>query len=194
MIPQDRLSTVTIVAAFRNELPYGNPLQAYEMGGVGLSDPSQGIELKPWLLRYDVASGDFLVGADDVPETVLFNRPDVTQISLAFDRNMSPVVSFTQAGQAKFWFFEDLIPAFVFWETELGTAVDPHVCHDDKRFYSDGISDVILSYVRDNNLYYRQQRDRYLVERQLYSGVSGLGYVGMNKALRLQWMCVAVES
>lgn len=194
MIPEQRLSTTPVIGGFIDTFFTGNPLVDVEYGGVALNDSSHGIRVKPWTIRYDRSSGDVILGASGVPEIVLFTRPDITQISVAFDRNMQPVVSFTQANQAKLYFYDDLLPGFVFWETELGTAVDPRVTHDDKRETQSSISDVILAYVRAGVLRYRQQRDRYAVEITPPVGPGGsplsttrLYHVGMNRHGRLQF-------
>lgn len=194
MIPEERLSSTPVIGGFVDTFFTGNPLVDVEFGGVDLNDPSQGINLKPWTLRYNRGTGDVTVSAAGVAETVLFNRPDITEVSLAFDRNMNPAVSFVQAGQAKFYWYDTLISDFVFWETELGAAVDPRVTHDDKRASQSAISDVIIAYVRAGVLRYRQQRDRYTVEITPPIGPAGsplntarLYHVGMNRENRLQF-------
>lgn len=189
MIPEERLSTTPAAAGFVDTFTTGAPLVDIEYGGVALYDASQGIALKPWTLRYDRATGDMLVGAADVPDIVLFNRADITQVSLAFDRNMSPVVCFVQAGQAKMYYYDDLVPGFIFQESLLGSAIDPRCAHDDKRASQSAVSDVIVAYVRAGSLYYRQQRDRYLIERLLAPGVERLYQIGMNSKFRLQFLC-----
>lgn len=194
MIPGNRLSSKFIPGAFIHFAGFGLPFEDVEWGGVALNDPSQGIELKPWKLRYDVETGDVLIGAGDVPEAVLFNRPNISQVSLAFDRNMSPVVAFTQAGQAKMYYFDDLVNDWVFEEALLADAIDPRVTHDDKRTSQNAISDVIVAYSRGGILRYRQQRDRYTVEYTPPIGPGGsplacarLYYAGMNEHQRLQF-------
>lgn len=194
MIPGNRLSSHPVPADLLHFAGFGDPLVDVEWGGVALNDASQGIQLKPWTLRYDAETGDMLLGAEDVPEVALFNRPDITQVSLAFDRNMSPVVAFTEDGQAKLYFHDDLVDEWVFWEDELGAAVDPRVTHDDKRSSQNAISDVILAYVRDGFLRTRQQRDRYMVEYTPPEGEGGdpapaarLHWVGMGANWRLHF-------
>lgn len=190
MIPEGRLSTAAVPGAYLSPQSMLNPLRATERGGVALNDSSQGIDVKLWTLEYDKQTGDMLLSAPGVPTIVLFNRPEVESVSLAFDRNMNPAVAFVQAGQAKFWWYDSVPGAMVFWENELGVAVSPRLTHDDKRDTQSGISDVILSYLRGGSLYYRQQRDRYLTEYLLQEGLGEsarlVGY-GMSAQLRLQW-------
>ncbi|URA06881.1 hypothetical protein QAY90_gp50 [Xanthomonas phage Langgrundblatt2] len=193
MIPENRISTTAVVGSFIDSFYLGTPLKSVEWGGVAINDTSQGIQVKPWTIEYDRQTGDVFVTAFGVPKTVLFTRADITEVSLAFDRNMQPVVAFVQAGQAKLYFYDDLLPGFTFWETELGSAKNPRVSHDDKRDAQSDISDVILGYVSGSSLRYRQQRDRYLTERTLIAtGVTRLIHVGMNNKLRLQFMYVGL--
>jgi len=187
LIPEQRLSTTPVPANFLDG-GRGTLLVDYEYGGTDLQVPGDGLLVKIWRLRYDSNSGDMVISAEGSPTTVLFNRPDITEVSLAFDQNMNPFVAFVQAGQAKFWWYDPLLPGMTFNESLLGSAITPRCSLDDKRSTQFANSDIILSYVRAGNLYYRQQRDRYLTERLLKTGLpGGLVDVGMNAALRYQW-------
>lgn len=193
MIPENRLSSKPVISAYTDSFYLGSLLKAVEWGGVALNDPSQGLLVKPWTVEYKFQSGNVVVSAADVPETVLFTRPDVSEVSLAFDRNMQPVVAFVQDGQAKLYFYDSLLPGYRFLETELGDAKNPRVTHDDKRNTQSASADVILAYVVGDSLRYRQQRDRYLIERTLMNaGVIRLVHVGMNAKMRLQFMYVGI--
>lgn len=187
MIPEGRLSSTPVPAPFVDSFETSSPLVAIEYGGIALNDAKEGIRVKPWTLRYDKSSGDLLLSADGVATVALFNRPDITEVSFAFDRNMQPFVAFVQSGQAKLWFYDDQVPGFIFWETELGSAKNPRCTHDDKRITQSGVSDIVLAYVRNGQLYYRQQRDRYAVEYFLAAGVQKLHRIGMNRKMRLQF-------
>lgn len=189
MIPEARLSTTNIVAGYTDTFYQGNSSIDVEMGGVALNDASLGLLVKPWTLRYDRQSGDMLLSAPGVTEFVVFNRPDITEVSLAFNRNMEVAVAFVQAGQAKLYWYDNTLPGHVFEESLLGAAVNPRICHDDKRQLQDAVGEIILGYVRAGNLYFRAQRDRFLVEYLLKTGgMTRLYHVGINRALRLQFM------
>lgn len=195
MIPENRLSSTPVLGPLINSTVPNNLLVSSEYGGIALYDASAGLQVKPWTLQYDRVSQNVTLSADGVPTTVLFNRPSITQVSIAFDRNMFPFVAFVQAGQAKLYFYDDLVPGFVFWETELGTATYPRCTHDDKRRLQSASADIILAYIKDGTIKYRQQRDRYLIERELPQGVAGptvsaniLYHVGMNSNYRLQFL------
>lgn len=187
MIPEERLSTTPVPGAFLHAEIRDSPYVDYEQGGVALQDPSLGLSVKLWTLRY--SNGDFIVSAPGVAPTVLFSRPgNVTWASLTFDQNMNPFVAFTEDGVSKFWWYDSTVPGQVFEESLIATAVTPCCCLDDRRPSFSANSDIILAYIRNNNLYYRQQRDRYLVEYLLRSGVGGrLDTVGMTVNYRLQF-------
>lgn len=193
MIPEERLSTTAVISGFTDSFYLGTPLKSIEWGGLDIQDPSQGINLKPWTIEYKRETGDVVISASGVSETVIFNRADITEVSLAFDRNMNPTIAFVQAGQAKLYWYDSTVSDFVFWETELGDVKNPRLTHDDKRDNQSAISDVILAYVDGDSLCYRQQRDRYLTNRVLIAdGVTRLIHVGMNKQLRLQFMYIGL--
>lgn len=77
-----------------------------------------------------------------------------------------------------------------FTTTSFGSSViSPKVSLDDKRPKQSAIADVILTYVKNGNLYYRQQRDRFTVEYLLDDSgiINRIKKFGMNNKLRLQW-------
>ena len=138
-----------------------------------------------------VVGDSIVVYADDIPETVLFNAPGTTEVSLAFDQNMRPFVAFVQAGQAKYYWYDSLIADTVITNLPTGST-SPRATLDDHRQLELNTSDIIMVYIRDGNLYFRMQRDRYLVERLLYPDINlvliapRIRYVAMNRVHRLQ--------
>jgi hypothetical protein len=157
------------------------------MGGVALNDPSQGMLVKVWTLTLD--GDDVVVSAADVSPVVLFTQSGITELSLAFDQNMRPTVAFVAGGQATIWWFDSVEGDQVFTNLPSG-SLNPRVTLDDKRAMQiqAGVTDVILAYIRSNNLYFRAQRDRYLIEYLLAAGVNRtLRKVAMNDKLRLQF-------
>ncbi|MBT9158795.1 MAG: hypothetical protein DDT26_00042 [Dehalococcoidia bacterium] len=185
MIPQDRLSTQQVVRQLVTEHAGLRPTDAYHRGGVALNDPSLGLDLQLWSLR--VVNGEFLIRADQVPETVLFSVPgEVSSASLAFDQNMRSFVVFVEGGIAKYRWFDTLDSSVKI--TTLPGASSVKCCTDDLRVSQIQLSDIIMAYIGPAGLCYRQQRDRYTVERVLAPGISGvIQSVGMNRDLRLQF-------
>lgn len=188
MIPLNRLSVTPQPAEFLepDDIETPSSLVDYELGGVDLNDASQGLRVRNWRLR--MVGNDVRINADGVPETTLFTRSGITELSLAFDQNMRPYVAFIQNGQAILRWYDTLAQQQVFLDLAEGT-VTPRVCLDDKRPLQVGASDVILAYVLNDNLYFRAQRDRFEVEYLLQANVGGrLIRVGMNRKYRLQFL------
>jgi hypothetical protein len=191
VIPSNRLSTEPHPADFydADAIEPANRTTDYELGGIGLNDPSAGLQYQIWVATYDPDTGDVSLEAPNTVQTVIFNALEVTELSLAFDQNMRPFFAFVQNGQAKFRWYDTVLGANRI--TDLDPSdISPRCCLDDKRELqvTQGNVDIILAYVRNNNLYYRQQRDRYEVEYLLKEEVNGvLLRVGMNKEYRLQF-------
>jgi len=191
-IPGNTLSSSPVPAAFfggRNNII--TKTQDYEDGGVALQDPSLGLLYQIWsatLLNPGTAGSVVMASAPSVPEFVLYQAPNITEISMSFDQNMLPVLAFVQDGTAKLRWYDSTVESQVV--TPIGADVfTPKVSLDDKRKIASANNDVILAYIKNRNLYYRQQRDRYGVEYLLATDVAnGLIKIGFGVNLRLQFM------
>jgi hypothetical protein len=190
LIPSQRLSSVVMESPFLvpDDAAY-SALTDYEYGGAALNDPSQGLQVKVWTLQY--STPDFVLSASGVSPTTVFSFTGVTQVSLAFDQNMRPCIAYVKSGQAWLYWYDTLIENFTHDALDAGIA-DPRVCLDDKRARQTGSSDIILAYTRNNNLYFRAQRDRFGVEYLLRTDVNALlRKIGMNTGNRLQFQLEA---
>lgn len=167
----------------------------YESGGIALNDPSEGLWYQDWTLRYFPGTDDMVLEAPNTPATIIFNRPDITEISLAFDQNMNPFVAFVQDGDAWFWWYNTETDLVEFTLLPAGSR-SPRCCIDDKRPNRHGTSDIILCYIRNDVLYERMERERYTIERTLVSPFLHPVYnlpvkllqVAMHESNRLQWL------
>lgn len=186
MIPNNSLSSLPIVAPYLEK--YNDPrapLVDYEMGGVALSDPSQGLFVKVWTAY--VEGINVMIKADDVAPSLLFSAPNISELSLAFDQNMRPAIAYMQGGASFLWWFDTTIPG----NDTIAFGSDtkfPKITLDDKRTEALPFSDIILAYIKNNNLYFRAQRDRFLDEYLLKTDVNGrLLTIGMAKNNRLKF-------
>lgn len=194
MMPENVLSTTPVPARFSGARSGATSRTVdYEDGGIAIQDPSEGLLYQRWRARLFNAGKDdafVMLDAREVPEFVWLTVPRMTEISFSFDANMQPTVAFVADGQAYLNWYDSATPGYI--TTTLAADVEtPRVTLDDKRFLgSEGYqrSDVILAYTRGGNLYYRQQRDRYTIERLLKIGVTPLIKIGFNRQLRLQFM------
>lgn len=196
MMPDNVLSSQLEYAQFEypDNIPTG-PLFDYQLGGIALSDPTQGLQYQVWSVVYTVVDGSVLLTADNHPTPILlFTRLGIEHISLTFDQNMHPCIAFQIGNQSTFWFFDTISGTQIFFNLPFG-AYSPCCSLDDKRALeiTAGISDVILAYIYLDTLYFRMQQDRYLVQYPLQADLStlvfapSLGKIGMNILNRFQF-------
>jgi hypothetical protein len=199
VIPTNALSTSVVFGRFLSpdNLPVDDTVD-YELGGVGLSDASQGLMYQTWTAYISGTIGDpgtaVYIKAPNTADQLLFSLDGLTAISLAFDQNMHPFIAYTASGVSGFWWYDATIPGQIFTDLPVGSSVSK--CSlDDKREVATltGTSDILIVYIRTDNLYYRQERDRYLTERILLADVSThliaprVGKVGMTEVGRVQF-------
>lgn len=194
MLPGDQLSTTSVVAPFIGSR--GLPISAivdYEDGGIAINDPSRGLLFQRWralLLNPGQVDSYVQLDAPSVTPFTLVALPNLTEISISFDQLMRPTLAYVQNGIAYLRWYDSAAAEYVA-DTIGAGIITPRVSLDDKRFIaSNGYqsSDVILAYIKNGDLYYRQQRDRYTIERLLKTGVKPLVKVGFNRGLRFQFM------
>jgi len=207
MIPQYILSTWPAPDKFygaRDSKRINDRLD-FEDGGIGISDPSEGLLYQTWwawiqtgifyldkeLNKYieydpDGIAGVYIAAPNTIP-TLILEGMNITEISFTFDQNCRPSLAFVQEGEAKLMWYDSNANAIV--TTNLGNdIINPRVSLDDKREKSLLINDIILAYIRQSKLCYRQQRDRFEVEYVLKTGISGrLNKIGMGRGLRFQF-------
>lgn len=158
----------------------------YELGGIAIGDPSQGLDVRVWQARVAVGviqtkpegSGDWY----DITSGAA-----ISEISLAFDQNMRPCVAFVDAGVASFYWYDPTAINFV--TSTFPGATSPMCCMDDKRRMEVGANDVLLFYLLSGRLMHRRQRDRYLIEYDLApipTDMTRIKRVGMTQANRIQ--------
>lgn len=135
--------------------------ESWENGGVALSDPSE--ELTKYVWRAWTDGNAIYCQRDDLDEIhTLFHAPNITEIDLTFDQNMRPCFAFVSNGVAKLYWYNTLIANYDV--TDFVGVKNPRVSLDDKRRFNVANSDIIFAYIKDNQLCYRQQRDRFGVE------------------------------
>lgn len=199
MIPGNKLSNPSPIYSIYMP-PDGDPgitaLIDYELGGIDLYDGSQGLQVQVWTLTLKVigTNTDYYISSPNTASTYLFSRSYGTWGRLAFDQNMFPIISYVDINGAGYYWYDPIAHAYAF-VTMDSTVSFPCVTMDDKRYASTrlGTNDVILAYMNNNNLCYRQQRDRYGTEYVLLSNVGtiipnpSVWKVGMNDGYRLQF-------
>lgn len=167
----------------------------YEQGGVDLLDTSQGLQVKLWMCYYK--DGWIKITSDNITHN-LAQVDHVKHLSLAFDFNMHPAVTYTVEvieGNSKYQ------ETYLYWydtaqaqqvTTKYGRDYqNPQLSLDDHRLVQSANADIILAYIKNNNLYYRQQRDRFLVERLLQENIDPhlkLKQIGLSTKNRFEFL------
>ena len=190
MLPQNTASSIAIGGLYLppDEL-VTSPLVDYERGGVALNNTSMGLMSHTW--KCSVVGLDVWLQRDGAAAILLFQASMITEMSFTFDQNMNYCVAYIQQSVLKVRFYDPTVSNYV--TVEFDQAVNPKLSLDDKRSVSLATSDMILGYIRNHTLYYRQQRDRFTIERTLRTNLfpnTRLKNIGMNKNLRLQFELV----
>lgn len=168
-------------------------LEDYELGGVALQDPSQGLQVKVWKCWWDEDDDTvYLEDTDTGNVTALFTELNVIELAFTFDQNMRWYTATRIEGDTlNFRWYDTQIAQYVL--TPYANITSVRLCHDDKRRLSveQGQTDVILTYLRANQVRWRVQRDRFLQEYsfagQSYADNARITHFGMNTKNRLQW-------
>lgn len=201
MMPEDVFSTEVVHGRFTGARGLGvTKTIDYHEGGVGIQDVSQGLRYQRWRLRLLDAGLDesrAMLSAPNTPEFELYAVPGMTEVSLAFDQNMRPALAFVDPTGSYFRWFDTGVGAIVVAPVDGET---PRIVLDDTRLvgsFGYQNNDIILAYKRAGVLYFRQQRDRFLIEydptaalpeqRALIAESGGLIKIGFNRQLRLQF-------
>lgn len=189
MLPDNELSSSPVPAVFigGRALPVRDTVD-YELGGIALNDPSEGLQYQIWRARIESEGAEIIIDAQNVDPFVLIAGVNITEVSISFDQNMNPVVAYVEDGTPKLYWYDSTVPGMV--TTSFADIVTPRVSMDDKRKSQSQNNDVIFAYMKNSNLYMRMQRDRYSVEYLLAEDIDspGLIKIGMSRQNRFQFM------
>lgn len=190
MLPQNAVSSVAVPSTFLSpDNTPANRLIDIERGGIGLNDPSQGLNVQDWTCFVATNGTDVQVKPGSGSPITLFSQAGIEELAFAFDQNMRPCVAYRVADITYLRWFDSVPQTFVV--TAFAATRNPKLALDDKRITQIATnSDIIFAYMRGNIVYYRQQRDRFQTERLVRSGVpDGLALVriGMGQNLRFQF-------
>lgn len=165
-----------------------SPLKYYARGGRAIGDTSQGLNTTDWTFELT----DTQLSANGVALFDIPTKDALYRISGAFDRNMQPQLTWldTVTRQGTFRWWDTLTASYTL--LHLAGVTDMVCFHDDVRDEAGASSDVILTYVRAGRVYYRQQRNRYMIEYEVAGlrRIRAINRVGMTKANRVMWECI----
>lgn len=185
MLPNNRLSSL------KTPIPFlcpkrDNAMVAFEWGGLKLNDPTGGLNQQVWKFYYQDRQIRALAPNNPNPFILLENMEGITQIDGAFDQNMRPCVVYVQNGIARLWWYDSQVSKQII--TTFNGVASACLSLDDSRRSQNATSDIIFAYIKDGNLYYRQQRERFAVERLIAENVPGeIWQIGMTSGNRFQF-------
>lgn len=157
-------------------------------GGVGVGDTSEGILGYTWQAWTDGAAVYLQRIDQGRPQTILTDK-GITDVSVAFDRQMNLVIAYQAGVESKLWVGRN--------GSATGSVVlaikggkTPKVALDDNRYATAGTSDVVFAYINNSKLYCRYQREKYQVEHQLMrlDETTTLYQMGMGKDNRFLFL------
>jgi len=171
----------------------------WSLGGAALNDSTAGLDIATW--RFEVVPDTGIVNIEK--DGVLTNAnwytipgasvdTPLVDFAAGFDTNMQPVLSWgDRAGYSYYRWFNPTLPGFETVTLAFG-SYSARVDMDDPREGQNSLRDTIIAYIRGTHLYYRQLRDRFLVEYDLgelpeTEAAWRLNRMGMNELYRLQF-------
>lgn len=158
----------------------------YERGGRAIGDASAGLNFQDWRVYYDDIRYEVRLANETGFDQAMFSSIGLTQLALAFDFNMRPVIAYTENEVT--WLRQFNTSGEQTSKLLIPAASQPRLCLDDKRVEFATQADILLFYLRANNICMRVQREGFLTEHILATDVVGtrLGRVGMTTGWRVQ--------
>ena len=187
MLPNNSLSSYPLPSTLLGGRSLVSGLKVdYESGPISINDPSHGLQYQIWQGVVDSINGIY-IGAETVPMSLQIPLDNISEFSFTFDQNGNLAIVYIQYSRTYLWWFDTTENQMV--TTYLGnTIISPKIALDDKRRQSSATNDIIVGYIKNNNLYYIQQRDRFGVEYLLKTNVSGrIDRMGLGVNLRFQF-------
>lgn len=140
-------------------------LTAHTVGPAGIGDTSQGIV--SWVWKARATATQLFIARENatrdgwLAETLLFNYGGVAiaEMDFCFDQNGSPIVVAERGGELWIYYSDITLGGYGF--RDFGPGRTPRAVLDDPLDVNG--SDVLVFYVSDTGIVYRQQRDRYAV-------------------------------
>ncbi len=161
----------------------------YSLGGIDIGNYTQGLAKYVW--KAYIEDDTIYVEREDKPSTkqAVLTKQNITQLDLAFDQSMRVFLTYVADNKAYYYGFNAQTSDYQ--EIQLAKGIEFPRCSID--FHEQELvnrSDVILGYVRGENLCYRVQRERFTKEHVIASNAnkSMLWRIGRTKDNRFGFM------
>lgn len=184
-IPLNTFTAIPVHSQFM--APASDAYQALTMratGGTAIGNGAAGREIQLWSVKYEGTNINVYDAAGVLSFTLVVSG--ATSVCLAFDSNMAVTICYTKSDGSYLYFFNSQSGQF---ETLFLAGADTcRVAVDKASLFFNTNSDVLFVYSKAGVLYWRQQRDRYTIERTVgaVTGGQSLRRVGPNVENRLQ--------
>lgn len=172
MLPDNVLSSMKIESIFLSpdNRKRNNRRIDFELGPVALYNTTQGVMYQIWKAWTEDNNTKIYISPEDnlANSQLLITEPEgsnISEVSLTFDQLARPQLAYMVNGLAKLWWYDSSTSSQTL--TEYPGITSPVITLDDKRSTSNAVNDIIFAYIKSSALYYRQQRDRYQIERHL---------------------------
>ena len=162
----------------------------YELGSLNLNDSTGGLLQAAWTAFIEGNNIYIKKFPNGVNNLIVTTISPPTEVSFTFDSNMRPQIVYVEDGVTKLYWYDTSVGQFV--TTEYSGIYSPRLSLDDKRGFQNAYRDILFFYIKTgtpSKLCYRQQRERYTVERELVNVPANtvrLGRIGMAKTNRFQ--------
>lgn len=165
------------------------PTIDYEIGGIGLQDPSQGLMVQTWRCWFDRDRSAVMVESPNTPPEKIFEQNDLVWLSFCFDQSMRWSAVYTlKDGESYIRWYDSLAGDYAITPLDED-VITPFLTLDDKRAIMLGSSDIILAYIQNETVYLRVQRERFQVPHVWQEDIPKEWIIrnfGMSNKLRLQ--------
>lgn len=184
MLPENKLASESLKSGWLNPVRKSR-FRDFEWGGGAIQDPTLGLTHTLWRSDYNPETGDIIL-AHDNEEQIVYNAPEVSELAFAFDLNMNIALAYvTKQGAFLHWYDTQQTQMTT---TKLPALQNPRLTLDERRTPFSALADVLLTYTRGDQLYVRNQRERYTVEHALGTVEGSLWHVSMMSNWRVGFM------
>jgi hypothetical protein len=158
------------------------------IGGIAIEDMSEYRNYQPWFVNY--SGGNIVVTATNTGSTPQYTLPVVgaTYEGLAFDTTMRVALCWV-AGDNAYVYYWDMVEGEYTTLEVLGANSCKIASDTSARYYDDDTPDIVFTYTRAGNLYFRHQVHGYLIEYLVGATIHKLDRFGMTLGQDLQFEC-----
>ena len=139
----------------------------FELGPIALNNTSKGLSHQIWKAWIEDNNTKIYIAPEDdlTNKSLLITDTNISEISFTFDQLARPQIVYVANAMPKLYWYDSVEGDQT--TTTFPDMISPMLAMDDKRISSSQSNDIILGYIKNGRLYYRQQRDRYQTERHL---------------------------